>query len=189
MLKESDRNEIARLTEEYGGKWGVNHTQRLLQLVSLIDEGQKYDPEVVWIAAYLHDWGAYPEWAQEGVDHAARSAEIAGPFLRDRGLPENEINLIVECIATHHSGAPDRSIEAILLSDADGLDFLGVVGIMRDFAKKPKDMRNAYEAARKRQRDVPKKLCLETTKKIGAERAREMDEILARFESETFGCY
>lgn len=24
------KDEIARLTEEYGGQWGINHTQRLL---------------------------------------------------------------------------------------------------------------------------------------------------------------
>ncbi len=27
-----DKGEIARLTEEYGGEWGINHTRRLLQL-------------------------------------------------------------------------------------------------------------------------------------------------------------
>ncbi|HTX70012.1 MAG TPA: hypothetical protein VMH50_12845 [Thermoleophilia bacterium] len=28
-----DRDEIVRLTEQYGGEWGINHTRRLLALV------------------------------------------------------------------------------------------------------------------------------------------------------------
>jgi len=31
-----DRDEIVRLTEEYGGQWGINHTRRLMQIVSII---------------------------------------------------------------------------------------------------------------------------------------------------------
>jgi hypothetical protein len=30
-----DKDEIARLTEQYGGEWGINHTRRLLHLVEL----------------------------------------------------------------------------------------------------------------------------------------------------------
>ena len=50
-----DRNEIARLTEEYGGQWGINHTRRLLELISIIGEGMEYNGEAVWMAAHLHD--------------------------------------------------------------------------------------------------------------------------------------
>ena len=53
-----DRNEIARLTEEYGGEWGMNHTRRLLELISIIGEGMDYNNEAIWLAAHLHDWGA-----------------------------------------------------------------------------------------------------------------------------------
>ncbi len=35
-----NKDEIARLTEEYGGQWGINHTRRLLRLISMIGEGQ-----------------------------------------------------------------------------------------------------------------------------------------------------
>lgn len=55
-----DKAEIARITEECGGAWGINHTRRLLRLVAEIGRGLTYNPEAVWIAAHLHDWGAYP---------------------------------------------------------------------------------------------------------------------------------
>lgn len=46
-LMNIDQNEIARLTEEYGGQWGINHTRRLLQLISIISEGQQYNSDAV----------------------------------------------------------------------------------------------------------------------------------------------
>jgi uncharacterized protein len=182
-----DRDEIARLTEEYGGSWGINHTRRLLSLVTLLGEGLDYDAGAVWLAAHLHDWGAYAEWAKRGVDHAVRSAEVAGDFLRDREVPEVTVDLVVECIRTHHSGDPARPIEAVLLSDADGLDFLGAIGVMRDFSKSPRELRKGFEAAKKRRQEVPGRLCLDRSKALAEARLKEMDEILGAFERSSFG--
>lgn len=184
-----DREELVRLTEEHGGAWGINHVRRLLELIALIGQGMDYNTDAVWIAAHLHDWGAYPAWAKEGVDHAVRSREIAGPFLRERGCSEEMIALISEIIETHHSTDPQRSLEAILLSDADALDFLGVVGVLRIFSKNTKDLRKAHEITRKRQKALPGGVILERAKEIAAVRARQMDEMLNLFESDSFGCY
>jgi hypothetical protein len=82
-----DRDEVVRLTEEYGGQWGINHTRRLLQLMTLIGEGRTYNVEATWLAAHLHDWGGYTPWAQNGVDHAVRSKQVAEVFLTDRAYP------------------------------------------------------------------------------------------------------
>jgi uncharacterized protein len=183
------RQEVAHLTEEYGGQWGISHVRRLLHLISEIAEDRASDEEVVWLAAHLHDWGAYSAWAQPGVDHAVRSTQVAAPFLRERGYPEERIQKILECIATHHSGDPDRSLEAVLLSDADGLDFLGIVGILRDFSKSPRDMRKAFATVRSRREKVPNLLCLEKTKLMAEKRLKEMDHILALFEQDSFGCF
>jgi uncharacterized protein len=184
-----DKDEIVRLTEEYGGAWGINHTRRILHLISLIGEGKVYDKEAVWLAAYLHHWGGYSKWAKPGMDHAARSAEVAEGFLRERGCADAKAGLILECIRSHHSGDPSRSLEAILLSDADGLDFLGVVGVLRDFSKAPRDLRNGYNSAKKRREQVPQQLCLDKSRELAAARVAEMDELLAAFERSTFGYF
>jgi pyrroloquinoline quinone (PQQ) biosynthesis protein C len=42
-----DRAEIERLTEEYGGQWGINHTRRLLQLIAIIGKDLQYDDETL----------------------------------------------------------------------------------------------------------------------------------------------
>jgi uncharacterized protein len=184
-----DKDEIARLTEQYGGEWGINHTRRLLHLVSLIGEGLNYDTEAVWLAAHLHDWGAYAPWAQKDVDHALRSRQVAEDFLSERDCPEGLKSLALECIELHHSGGSGRSLESILLRDADILDFLGVVGILRDVSKNPRNLRKARQEIQKRRDKLPALLCLEKAKQIAAERVREMDLLLSQFEVESFGCY
>lgn len=186
---EINKDEIIRLTEEYGGRWGISHTRRLLHLISIIGEGQQYNSEAVWLAAHLHDWGAYSKWAEPGVHHALRSKQVAETFLLERGYPEDLIELVLECIEFHHSGDPGRSVESILLSDADALDFLGIVGVLRDFSKNPRDMKKAYEATRKRREKVPGLICLDKSKEIAAERIRQMEELFLAFEKDTFGYF
>jgi uncharacterized protein len=184
-----DREEIVRLTENYGGSWGLNHTRRLLHLISIIGEGLEYNPEVVWVAAHLHDWGGYPRWAQLGVDHALRSRQIAEEFLVQKGYAPDLLAATLECIEYHHGGDPHRRIEALLLSDADALDFLGVVGVLRDFSKKPGDLRKAYEAVLERKEKLLQSICLESSWAIVAQRLASMERLLATFEEETFGCF
>ena len=128
-----NREEIVELTETQGKAWGINHVRRLLALIDVIGEDQDYDKDVVWVATHLHDWGGYGEWKQPGVDHVERSLQVAGDYMKEQGYPEDFLDHVMECIGTHHSGDPNRSIEAILLSDADALDFLGVIGVLRIF--------------------------------------------------------
>ena len=184
-----DREEVARLTEEYGGVWGINHTRRLLQLMAVIGEGRTYDSEALWLAAHLHDWGAYVPWAQKGVDHALRSTQVAETFLSERDCETEMKALVLECIALHHQGGADRSLEATLIRDADCLDFLGVVGVLRDFSKNPKDMRKAYEQVKQRSQTVPAMLSLDKAKAMAGERVKQMDELLERFQAQSFGCF
>ncbi len=79
------------------------------------------------------------------------------------------------------------SLEARLLHDADVLDFLGVVGLFRDFSKNARDLRAGYSAALKRRNELPATLFLPGSAMIAEDRIREMDTILAAFEAETFG--
>ena len=188
-MSKIDEEEIVRLTEEYGGQWGINHTRRLLQLISIIGAGLEYNAEVTWMAAHLHDWGGYPKWMQPGVDHAPRSRQVAEEFLLERGYAPELLTPVLECIEYHHGSDPRRRIEAVLLSDADALDFLGVVGVLRDFSKMPGDLRKAYEVVQSRKEKLRQSLCLEMSRAIAARRLESMERLLATFEEETFGYF
>lgn len=184
-----DRDELVHLTEEYGGAWGINHTRRLLKLIAIIGDGQSYNADALWVAAYLHDWGGYGKWAQPGVDHALRSRQVAETFLAERNYPPEEVQLILDCIEFHHADNPARCLEVQLLSDADALDFLGVVGVLRDFSKNAKDLRQAFDISRKRRGKLPGMLCLAKSKEIAVQRLADMDDLFAKFEADTFGCF
>lgn len=184
-----NREEMVRLTEEYGGQWGINHTRRLLHLVEIIGEGKTYNADAIWVAAHLHDWGAYQPWGKPDAGHVQRSKEVADGFLKERGFPGDFTSLVLECIEFHHSGSPDRSLESILLSDADALDFLGAVGILRDFSSKSRDLRAAYEATTRRRQTLPDNLLLEKSKELATTRIQQMDVFLAAFEADSFGCF
>jgi len=181
--------EIALLTEEYGGEWGINHTKRLLRIISDIGEGFQYNNEVITVSAYLHDWGGYAKWIKPDVDHALRSKQVAEEFLKAKECDKDFMNHVLECIEYHHSATDKNSMEAILLSDADALDFLGVLGVLRDFAKNPKDLRKAYETVKGRRDKLPKRLLLPKALEIAEKRVKLMDELLKEFEEESYGLF
>ena len=63
--------------------WGVRHSERnyVLGMALAEAEGLTVDADVLFAAAFLHDWGGIAPFAVAGVDHAARSVELAEPFL------------------------------------------------------------------------------------------------------------
>ena len=184
-----DQDEIIRLTEDYGGQWGLNHTRRLLALIATIGEGLTYDPEAVWIAAHLHDWGAYPAWAEKDVDHAVRSRQVAEVFLTQNGCRAELKALVLECIEFHHVGGEALSLESTLLREADILDFLGVVGVLQDFSKIARDLRKAFSITHGRLKKLPGLLSLSKAKAMAERRVSEMEELLGRFETDSFGFF
>jgi uncharacterized protein len=184
-----DHEEIARLNCEYGGDWAVNHSLRLVHLVSILGAGLDYDKEAIWLAAQLHDWGAYPKWVKPGVEHYDRSAEVAREFLEERDCPEKMKNLVIEIVHNHHGGKPERSIESKLFTDADALDLLGVVGTLRVFSMVPRDLKGAMSLTRKYRAMSVAAITLPQSQELAATRIAETDELLAKFEDEAFGIY
>jgi hypothetical protein len=50
-------------------------------------------------------------------------------------------------------------------------------------------LKRGVERARKRREKVPHMLCLEKSKEVAAKRIEQMDELLERFEADSFGCF
>jgi uncharacterized protein len=181
-------NKIRELTFECGGDWGLSHVDRLLKLVEIIGENQEYDSQLIWIAAHLHDWGAEKQYIEEGKDHAVRSREVAAEILKQLNLDKTKQKIVLDMISEHNSSGNCSSIESTLLRDADNLDFLGIIGIARDFAKGPKDLKKCMEAIKKRVKFF-NYLTLPKSIEIGKERLDEMNYFIERMESESFGLY
>jgi HD superfamily phosphodiesterase len=182
--------EIEKLTLEYGDDWAVAHVQRLLKLIDQIGAGMEYDRQALTWAVYLHDWGAFAKFAQPNCEHALRSKQIAETeFLPQVELPADIKAKIIEAIELHdyRDKRPVQSAEALLLREADFLDFLGVIGIAREFAKGPKNIQKSYQQLLKRKEEIKDRFTIPLAKKIAEVRLERMDEFFEALLDESFG--
>ncbi len=132
-------DDIKRLVEKLMGNdfaHGYPHVARVRRYAWLIvdNEGLNIDETVLELAVLLHDIGR-----RIGEPHAYYSALLARSILAEKGVPANKIEKITNAILYHSFSYARRnnieplSDEAKVLSDADKLDALGVVGLVRVF--------------------------------------------------------
>jgi uncharacterized protein len=182
--------DIERWTRERGEAWAYPHVQRVLFLAEQIAGDLPVQMDWFWYAAYLHDWGAFPCCRQPGVEHAVQSARIARhEILPWTNLPEEAVQAVLEAIEYHdyRDVRPVSSSEAILLREADFLDFLGTVGIIRDFAWGPNDLRQVTARIRSRMKAIRGRFTLPAAQAIAETRLSAMEALLTQLEQESCG--
>lgn len=170
--------------------WGWTHSERDYRLATEIaaKEHLKVDTDVLFAAAFIHDIGAIGAYQKDGVDHAVRSAELAGPMLVEMGFPADKVPAVNDAILTHmHDHPTSQRPEAIVLHDADTVDFLGTVGVIRRISAT--GSAPDYKAGLAKVRDfadkLPGRVVTRTAHKMAASRVREMQRLLAELDSET----
>ena len=112
------------------------HAARVRRWALRIAQAEGYPrPDMVEAAALLHDIGRARAEAER--DHATAGAEMALIYLRSHGLfSELEIEEIAHAIRYHNAIGGSRSQLQAILRDADILDMLGAVGVMRALTSK-----------------------------------------------------
>jgi uncharacterized protein len=174
--------------------WGYTHCLRVHALAEelAVSEQLSYDPEILRIAALLHDVGLYKPYAfREAPDHAKRSADVAERILKDGDYPPQATKAVLDAILHHPPGAPPGgSAEAALLKDAVALDYLGAIGLSRVLAMvgtedDVPDIPAALWHAESLRRRMPGLLVFESSKDIARERVIEMDDFLQNLRDAT----
>ena len=181
---------IQTLTAEIDDGWGMPHFRRLLKLIPLIAEDRVYDHEVVEWAVYLHDWGAFSRYAQPDVDHALRSRQVVeSDILPQTDLPAEKHPLLLDLIEHHdyRDPVPAHSFEAQLFREADFLDFLGAVGMAREFAWGPADLSIVVRRIRARMEGIRGRFTLPIARQMAEARLAEMETFLASLLEEGLG--
>lgn len=181
--------DVIEMTRLEGDNWKLAHVHRVLQLIGLIGEGMAYDETAVTIATYLHDWGAYPRFRQPGVDHALRSRQVAESLILPRmALSETAVAIILETIEFHdyRDFRPVHSAEALLLREADFLDFLGVIGLVREYGRGPKDLISAYQNVIARREKIKDRFTLPAAQQMAEIRLARLEKCLGWLQEESF---
>lgn len=178
------------MTKEYGEGWGYAHVCRILQLIDEISKDLTFNQNITLYAAYLHDWGAFPHFAQAGVDHTLRSMQIAEKeILPHTHLSQDARQAVLDAIALHdyRDLRPAVAIETLMLREADMLDMLGVVGIAREFAWGPNDLRNCFERILSRRTAIAGRFTLPRAQSLAEKRLASMDQAIQQLTEESFG--
>jgi uncharacterized protein len=172
--------------------WGWRHCERDFLLARQIAREEKLaiDEDVLFAAAFLHDAGAIPPFAKDGVDHAVRSAELAEPFLRQARFPMAKFPAVKAAILGHMFDKEAGSgAEAQVLHDADALDFLGATGIARRLAVTgtAPDLDSVMARLETVYRDIPGRLITATAKRMAIPRLIAMQAFFDQLKRETPG--
>jgi uncharacterized protein len=169
--------------------WGWRHSERnyVLGMALARAEELTVDADVLFAAAFLHDWGGLAPFASPGVDHAARSVELAEPFLTEAGFPMEKFPAVRAAILGHMYDKEPEGSEAVVLHDADALDFLGALGAARLLAAtgdRP-DYDQALGRIERFAVDIPPRLKTVAAREMAAPRVAQMTEFLAEVRRET----
>jgi len=192
----SFRESIAAFIEaEAKPREKFGHQPRLYALTKVIGQGLEYDDDVVYAAVWLHDLGVFSGHRPQDLealkiwDNTKYAVEQTPSLLTRFGFPADKIDAVVEAIRTHQPAFSPRTLEGTILRDADILEQLGAVGILRTVCKVGRDTRFAeFTAAlaslEKAMADLPGKIVLDSTRKLAQARLEAMQRFLASVHSE-----
>ena len=173
----------ARPVDKYG------HQPRLYELTRRIGEEFTYDDDIVYAAAWLHDIGVFVGNRPEDPDllrrwdHVGYACERATIILGDAGFPAEKIPAVLDAIRTHQPKDDPQTIEAVILRDADILEQLGAIGLLRTISKVGRDTRyhcfsDVIPVLREALADLPGRIRLERTRQLAAPKIRLLADFL-----------
>lgn len=183
-------DDIIQMTLKTGENWALAHSKRLLELIKQIGADFSYNIRVMEFAAYMHDWGAFPAYIQKGVEHAVRSRQVVEADVVPRlDLTTSEKNILLEAIELHdyRDARQPKSKEALLLREADMLEFLGMIGMASDFARSPLNLQASYRRILDRRYGIEGRLTILRAQQIAQVRLERMGQSLQWLYEESFG--
>jgi len=175
-----------------------SHQARVYALTQRIGEGTQYDDDVVFAAVWLHDLGVFighrPEEpaALAAWNHIEYANAQAPALLQRFGFPAAKIPAVREVIRTHLPSTTPTTYEGTLVRDADILEQLGAVSILRTVSKVGRDTRfvlfaDALKVLRKNVETLPGQLLLEPARRLAQPRVLALRAFLQAAEEEAVG--
>ena len=146
----------------------------------------------------MHDLGVFighrPEEpaALAAWDHITYATAKAPELLRNFGFPDEKIPAVLEAIRTHLPSAKPTSFEGTLLRDADILEQLGAVAVLRTASKIGRDTRfvrfaDALRVLRNNAAQLPNQLQLDSARRLAEPRLKILQAFIYAVEAEVPG--
>ena len=156
----------------------LHHSIRVANYVKLVSKNVGYgDLEILILSALLHDLA---ESKSLNGDNARESAEVAVSWLKKQGLAKNDLVSIKKCIlATTKDKLSKYSLEESIVHDANILDSMGLIGILRVayIMGKNSDKDSLEDLIiwfEKYSKELQKNLINDVSKEIAGEKSREI---------------
>lgn len=225
---------LERAREWYPGRdpvHGFDHIERVYRMAERLALAEGADLEIVRAAALLHDIqgsrpaktagrrhppepGGRPHPPEPGgrENHHQQSADIAAEILRAEGWPPERIAAVQHCIRAHRyrdNREPPATLEAKVIFDADKLDVLGAIGVVRVLGyamqagqpayaepsqhfletgeEEPGEPHSAYHEHLFKLRKVKDRLFTDTARAIAGQRHDFLEAYFAKLSSEFHG--
>ncbi len=167
----------------------------LTQAIAARSPDFHYDDDVVYAAAFLHDLGVFvghrPEDAMQltSWDHVAYVCAKAPGLLSQFGFPAAKIPAVLTAIREHQPQDEPTTPESTLLRDADILEQLGVIGLLRTAAKIGSDTRfhlfaDVDRSLHRAVGELPGRLRLPAARELAEPRRAVLISLLAALEDE-----
>ena len=130
-ILEAVKEEVKKKLESEPSGHDYWHCYRVVKNAMTIGEREEADLQIVELAGWLHDIGI--DAGKKG--HAVKGAQEARKILGKLKVSENDIKKICDCIEKHsfYKGKKPESKEGQILQDADKLEALGAIGLIRLF--------------------------------------------------------
>jgi uncharacterized protein len=177
-----------------------SHQARLYALARTIADasGEAVDDDVLFGAAWVHDLGVFlghrpsePE-ALKRWNSTDYTVANAGSVLLECGFPAEKVPAAIECIRTHEAHGDPTTLEGVILRDADLLEQLGSVAVMRTVAKIAQDTRfitfaDAAASLRRSLQTVPAQIRTTQAQAMAAPRIVALQSFLDALDAESDG--
>ncbi len=172
--------------------WGWQHSERNYRIALELAQGDglHVDTDVLFAAAFLHDMSAFMPCKNTKLEHGECAAQQSGAILSAAGFPMAKFAAVQAAERGHmYYSNPGTQPEAIVLHDADSLDFLGDIGAARMISltgENAESFARAVKTLRAFLSDIPPHLITKTAQAMGAQRSAELRRFLDALDAETF---
>ena len=175
----------AFIEEKHGQAQGHDYshvlqvTRYAIQIAEAIPD--EVNPFILICAALLHDIGRIGTIT--GVLHGLRGATIADEYLESTWV-SSDVRKKISRIITRHtptSMIPPRSVEEKIIYDADALDRLGLMGMLRGIMGKSGSIESILTNRMQKREGDYDKLYFEESQRIGEKLQAKTIEVINRF--------